>query len=105
MTRRSAGSALAFERSAPGEPVDDGGEVGGVVVELPGELAHRDRLAGGEAEQDLDLGGGQAERGRVRGPVLAQALGDGEQPEVGVEHPREVLVGRRWHVRIGDHRR
>src|SRR5580692_4340380 len=65
------GVGLAFERSALGEPVDDGGEVGGVVAELPGELAHRDRLAGGEAEQDLDLGGGQAERVRVRGPVLA----------------------------------
>ena len=30
------GVGLAFERSAPGEPVNDGGEVRGVIVELLG---------------------------------------------------------------------
>jgi EmrB/QacA subfamily drug resistance transporter len=99
-----SGVGLALERAAPDEPVDEGGEVGRVVVELPGQLAHRYCLAGGEPEQDLDLSGSQAERGGMRRPVLAQPLGDGEQHEVSVEDTREVLAGRGRHLRVGVHR-
>ena len=56
-----------FDRSASLETVDEGREVGGVVVETLCETAHRHRHARDEAQENLHLSARQPEGGRMPG--------------------------------------
>ena len=75
---------LPLHGATPFEAVGHGAEVRRVVVQFGGQSPHRGRLARTEREQRPHLDRRQADRRRVRRPLLTQAVGEHQEREIRV---------------------